>query len=756
MSETSRDANDRADPIAVSRSDYDTFKARLEESPHDPESWTRLVDMAESSGNIARIREVYDALLVQYPNTVNAQIAYIDHFLPAAYREAEGLLNKFLKTTSSAKLWKYYLDYVRRMNCGPKTQDILRNAHELALSRIGQDCDSGSIWADYIQVLDEADTTPTWHIQHKTEALRKAYAQAVRIPLHNVDRLWKQYNAFETGINQTIGNELINELRPAHTQACAVLLELNIHLKGLASTSQSRMLLPGPATFSDEERLLVKRWKAYLRWEESNPVGIVEQDRDVLLNRIEKAYGKAVVHMRYYPEIWFMAFSWTASVGKNEAAILKAGLEPNPDSFVLTYAYVELLEKAELQKDQRDFTDIQGIYERFLGLLRGNLARLAVAAYPPDPSAKTPIEKDAKIIQDELAARRKHYSNAWINYIRFTRRTQDHQAYRDAFGKARKEEYIGWEVYEVAAITEWRCNPKDGREVAARIFEAGMKKFGSEACYVLAHLSFLLLTNDENDARTLFERTIATFTPQEARPIWERWSQFQYQHGDLTTALKLEQQMAEIYPHDSTLKLFAQRHRYYNIDAIADHDLGMKFAETRTRSIAPPVRPYGGVNPLICSSQANGNMSGSPSKSNKRPPSPLDRQHETAYKRLRPDERDGNRDRISPALSAPRHPSLSKTEANVKPPMAPRRNEHGSKLPAVLDWFLTQLPPRETFDGPVLDVDILMETLRTAVIPPTPRAPSPSPPSSRKGRPPPDYGPYKGPEQMPTRRRGGY
>lgn len=51
-------------------SEYDALFARLKEKPHDPEGWRRLVDHAESSGEIDKIRAAYDALLKQYPNTV--------------------------------------------------------------------------------------------------------------------------------------------------------------------------------------------------------------------------------------------------------------------------------------------------------------------------------------------------------------------------------------------------------------------------------------------------------------------------------------------------------------------------------------------------------------------------------------------------------------------------------------------------------------------------------------------------------------
>jgi hypothetical protein len=54
--------------------------------------------------------------------------------------------------------------------------------------------------------------------------------------------------------------------------------------------------------------------------------------------------------------------------------------------------------------------------------------------------------------------------------------------------------------------------------------------------------------NWSSDARALFEKVIGTFTPEQARPIWQRWLQYQMQAADLVTLHKLDKRVAEIYP----------------------------------------------------------------------------------------------------------------------------------------------------------------------------------------------------------------
>lgn len=113
---------------------------------------------------------------------------------------------------------KHSLIFYRRVNSGPSTRETVRKAYEFALSHVGQDKDSGEIWNEYIQFLKVGEvnthvpklyishmlpqTSTTWEEQQKMDALRKVYHRAVQIPLENVETLWKDYEAFENGLNK--------------------------------------------------------------------------------------------------------------------------------------------------------------------------------------------------------------------------------------------------------------------------------------------------------------------------------------------------------------------------------------------------------------------------------------------------------------------------------------------------------------------------------------------------------------------------
>lgn len=115
-------------------SEWESLRNRLRDNPHDPEGWSKLVELAENSGEIEEIKETYESLFEIYPNTVcqlpasasclisdtlfdiksSAQIAYLNHFMiPGSFGTAEAIFKKILRSSPSVDLWKFYLTYVR-------------------------------------------------------------------------------------------------------------------------------------------------------------------------------------------------------------------------------------------------------------------------------------------------------------------------------------------------------------------------------------------------------------------------------------------------------------------------------------------------------------------------------------------------------------------------------------------------------------------------------------------------------------------
>jgi hypothetical protein len=79
------------------------------------------------------------------------------------------------------------------------------------------------------------------------------------------------------------------DLSPAHMQARTVLHQSVNHGGTIYHPQYTQIFLPSLPRFDASERALASKWKAYLKWEESNPLEI---DRATLITRIQVYIGK--------------------------------------------------------------------------------------------------------------------------------------------------------------------------------------------------------------------------------------------------------------------------------------------------------------------------------------------------------------------------------------------------------------------------------------------------------------------------------
>lgn len=183
-------------------------------------------------------------------------------------------------------------------------------------------------------------------------------------------------------------------------------------------------------------------------------------------------------------------------------------------------------------------------------------------------------EKEAlrTTMKPRIESLKEEASLVWIRWMHFVRRTEGLRPTRAIFSKARRSPHITWQIYEASALMEYHCS-KDAN-VATKVFELALKTFGSDEAFVVRYLDFLISINDENNARSLFERTLPSFPPNRARPLWSRWASYEYTFGDSTSIRKLEARLAEMYPEESPLKRLRDRSAYGDLEVVGLRDLG--------------------------------------------------------------------------------------------------------------------------------------------------------------------------------------
>ena len=187
--------------------------------------------------------------------------------------------------------------------------------------------------------------------------------------------------------------------------------------------------------------------------------------------------------------------------------------------------------------------------------------------------------------------------------------------------------------------------------------------------------------NPNIDARALFEKTVSKLSPQAARPLFDRFYEFECLYGDIAAIRKLTKRMADLYPEESILARFMHRKTFFGVNPIATHDL------------PPPLLPLPqSIQPPSVDEDA---ISETSSRAGSVQPSDLD-------------ERRPKLDRFGRQI---------RDRANSPNPHIVKKKNTKKELPTVIMEFIAALPPASMFDGATFHVGELVELIRNANVP---------------------------------------
>lgn len=161
-------------------------------------------------------------------------------------------------------------------------------------------------------------------------------------------------------------------------------------------------------------------------------------------------------------------------MGKTEEALstLKQGIESNPTSHVLSFAY------AEYQEVQKNFPDVHSTFDALIAALHGDLEKLeqdieeevastraAVldagamdeSGTPAVIEAEDRARKVRELRAKDVETAKNELGLVWIMLMRFARRSEGLKPARTVFAKARKDKWCAWIVYEAAGTIGVKC-----------------------------------------------------------------------------------------------------------------------------------------------------------------------------------------------------------------------------------------------------------------------------------------------------------
>ncbi|KAH8270703.1 hypothetical protein KR044_006834 [Drosophila immigrans] len=521
----------------------------VELRPYDIESWSVMLREAQTRP-IHEVRSLYESLVNVFPTTARYWKLYIEMEMRSRYYErVEKLFQRCLVKILNIDLWKLYLTYVKETKAGLSThKEKMAQAYDFALEKIGMDLHSFSIWQDYIYFLRGVEAVGNYAENQKITAVRRVYQKAVVTPIVGIEQLWKDYIAFEHNINPIISEKMSLERSKDYMNARRVAKELEYHTKGL-----NRNLPAVPPTLTKEEMKQVELWKRFITYEKSNPLRT--EDTALVTRRVMFATEQCLLVLTHHPAVWHQASQFLDTSAR---VLTEKGVRSRDDE-----SRIEQVENRETENKnlkRKSFCclllDVQAakifadecanILERSInGVLNRNA--LLYFAYADFEEGRLKYEKVHSMYNKLLTLPDIDPTLVYVQYMKFARRAEGIKSARGIFKKAREDVRSRYHIFVAAALMEYYCS-KD-KEIAFRIFELGLKRFGGSPEYVMCYIDYLSHLNEDNNTRVLFERVLSSggLSPHKSVEVWNRFLEFESNIGDLSSIVKVERRRSAVF-----------------------------------------------------------------------------------------------------------------------------------------------------------------------------------------------------------------
>uniref|UniRef100_A0A914PND0 Suppressor of forked domain-containing protein n=1 Tax=Panagrolaimus davidi TaxID=227884 RepID=A0A914PND0_9BILA len=626
---------------------------RIELNPFDVDAWNLL--LRESSARpIDQARIFYEKLVTQFPNAGRYWKAYIEHELRAKNIEnVEKLFERCLFKVLHIDLWKSYVYYMKETKGHlPDFREQVVEAFDCAIDRVGIDIQASQIYLEYIQFLKNVEVVGQYAENQKVSAVRKVYQKAFSTPVLNLDGIWQDYCTFEKAVNVNLAEKLIADRVKEYQHVKKVLKQMEQIMQGL---NRQAISVPPRGTVAEQKQ--VDLWRKYIAFEKTNPLRTEEVG--LKAKRVIYAYDQALLSLGYHADIWYESACFHEKI------------------------VVELKERGDLTVAETIEQETSKLYNRATsGLMKDTpLIHFAHADFE-----ETKGNYDmAKVIYDKLI----NFENsdptlAYIMLMNFVRRTEGVRAARQIFQRARNDKRCQFHIYIAGALMEFHCS-KDAN-VAQKIFDHGLKQYGNIPEFATAYVDFLTHVNDDNNTRVVIERLLESheISTELRIDMWDRYLDLETRVGNATSLHKVDmarrQALNETYEDRQALFL-VDRFKFLNLWPCTSDQLKLMGynkinrlnSGNSTTAATNPATNSRYMNQAGPRMNVNLEISGYP-----RP----DTNQMLAFK-----------------AASRSTPSFHPVTGGTFPP------------PRTVAFMLQKLPPPDTFAGPFVDTNHLMDTL---------------------------------------------
>ncbi|KRZ69535.1 Cleavage stimulation factor subunit 3 [Trichinella papuae] len=404
-------------------------ESRVNQDPYDIEAWYMLL-RENLKKPIAESRPFFERLVENFPMCGRFWRYYVEQEIRAQnYEEAE---KRCLPKVLHIELWKCYVRYVRETKG--------KNKWRMCMTLPWRKLDS------IYKVISQA--VGGYAENQRISAVRKVYHRGVSTPLTNT-------------VNPVLAEKLIADKHRDYQSARRVMKEMETVMRGL---NRNKVSVPPRRTLSELRQFAL--WKQLIDWEKSNP--LQTDDYALYAKRVIYTYEQALLCFSFHCNIWY-----EASVFIQQASDL-------------------LVERGDAKLGMALMNANISLFERAVHSLKLNNMLLHFA-YADFEEQRMKFDKAQVIYNRLIECNDVNPTLAYIQFMKYFRRTEGIKSARALFKKAREDGRCEYHVYVAAAFMEYRCCKDE--TVASKIFEMALHIFGPKPDLVECYLDYLKQLN---------------------------------------------------------------------------------------------------------------------------------------------------------------------------------------------------------------------------------------------------------------------
>eukprot|EP01147_Barroeca_monosierra_P005447 gene5446-8900_t len=434
----------------------------VREDQYNTAAWNELLRLSVRE-SLERRREIYEKYLTTFPTASIAWKQYIEiEIAHGAHDRVKELFKRCLMHVPQIGLWELYIKFLEDMK---KPREEMLPALKLAVDTMKTDAESCNLWRKYIHLIktEPMDGKRPHEQSRLTMETRALYQECIALPHRGVEKMWKEYLDWESGMNQAFATKFTKEKGPAHATARATAAKIDQLSRKLRKDLPS---VP-PELRTQEIAGQQHLWEQLLLFEKGNPLQLVHQHE--IVERVFFVYRQYLLCFSKYPTVWYDAAMYL--IDQTRAA----------------------QEKGDTKNAERWQVEATNMFERGKASCEDDLILHFV---------------HADLLESQESDRLSDPTLVYVQFLKFCRRTEGVKAAREMFKHARADERSNHHIYTASAFMEL-CSGHGGAQISRKIFEKGMEKFHASPTYAEAFLTFMSYMGDSNNTRALFERFLA-------------------------------------------------------------------------------------------------------------------------------------------------------------------------------------------------------------------------------------------------------